>query len=270
MDHAVNAADVDERAVGRQGLDNTVIVLADLDLAPDLLGALAALLLGDGTDGTDDALAAAVDLGDLQAHGLADELGHGSILRQAGLGSGHEHADALDGHNDAALVVLGDLAFNDLATLYPDIAAQWHPTKNGALTPDKVAPASNKKAWWRCEKGHDYQAVISSRTMRGGGCPYCSNKKVLVGYNDLATLYPAIARQWHPTLNGALTPQDVTPGSRRRVWWQCSAGHTWQAVIYSRTGTQQCGCPVCSGHASGKRRARYEQLENQYISKKEC
>ena len=94
-----------------------MIVLADLDLAPDLLGALAALLLGDGTDGTDDALAAAVDLGDLQAHGLADELGHGSVLRQAGLGSGHEHADALDGHNDAALVVLGDFALDDLAAL---------------------------------------------------------------------------------------------------------------------------------------------------------
>ena len=117
VDHAVNAADVDERTIGRQGLDNTVIVLADLDLAPDLLGALAALLLGDGTDGTDDALAAAVDLGDLQTHSLADELGHGSVLRQAGLGSGHKHADALDGHNDAALVVLGNFALDDLAAL---------------------------------------------------------------------------------------------------------------------------------------------------------
>ena len=197
---------------------------------------------------------------------------------------------------------------NDLASLYPDLAAQWHPTKNGALTPADVVPGTRRKVWWRCEKDHDYQASVASR-VNGSGCPICagkkvlagfndlatlypdiaaqwhpnkngsltpaqvtpaSNKKVLVGYNDLATLYPAIARQWHPTLNGALTPQDVTPGSRRRVWWQCSAGHTWQAVIYSRTGTQQCGCPVCSGHASGKRRARYEQLENQYISKKEC
>ena len=53
--HTVNAADVDERTVGGQGLDDTVIVLADLDLVPDLLGALAALLLGDGTDGADHA-----------------------------------------------------------------------------------------------------------------------------------------------------------------------------------------------------------------------
>lgn len=149
------------------------------------------------------------------------------------------------------VVVSGD---NDLASQYPDIARQWHPTKNGALTPEHVAPASNKKVWWRCERGHDYQAVISSRTQRGGGCPYCANKKVLAGFNDLATLYPAVAKEWHPTKNGALTPQDVTPGSRKRVWWRCSAGHEWQAVIYSRTGTQCCGCPVCSGRTTGKHR----------------
>ena len=149
------------------------------------------------------------------------------------------------------IVVPGD---NDLASQYPDIARQWHPTKNGALTPAHVAPASNKKVWWRCERGHDYQAVISSRTQRGGGCPYCANKKVLAGFNDLATLYPAVAKEWHPTKNGALTPQDVTPGSRKRVWWRCSAGHEWQAVIYSRTGSQCCGCPVCSGRTTAKYR----------------
>ena len=142
------------------------------------------------------------------------------------------------------IVVPGD---NDLASQYPDIARQWHPTKNGALTPEHVAPASNRKVWWRCEQGHDYQAVIASRTQRGGGCPYCANKKVLAGFNDLATLEPTVAKEWHPTKNGALTPQDVTPGSRKRVWWRCSAGHEWQAVIYSRTGNQRCKCPVCAG-----------------------
>ena len=136
---------------------------------------------------------------------------------------------------------------NDLATVNPELAKEWHPTKNGALTPEHVAPASNRKVWWRCEQGHDYQAVIASRTQRGGSCPYCANKKVLAGFNDLATLEPAVAKEWHPTKNGALTPQDVTPGSRKRIWWRCSAGHEWQAVIYSRTGSQRCGCPVCAG-----------------------
>ena len=148
---------------------------------------------------------------------------------------------------------------NDLASQYPAVAAQWHPTKNGTLTPEQVAPASNKKVWWICDKGHEYQATIASRTQRGGGCPYCANTKVLPGFNDLATKYPSVAAEWHPTKNAPLTPDHVLPGSRRKVWWQCKNGHSWQAVIYSRTGSQNSGCPFCTGYANGKRRARYER-----------
>ena len=149
---------------------------------------------------------------------------------------------------------------NDLASQYPDIARQWHPEKNGSLTPEHIAPASNKKVWWICDKGHEYQATVASRTQRNGGCPYCANTKVLPGYNDLATLYPQVASQWHPTLNRPLTPDHILPGSRRKVWWQCKNGHIWQAVVYSRTGAQNSGCPFCTGYASGKRRARYERM----------
>ena len=147
--------------------------------------------------------------------------------------------------------------FNDLATKYPEIAAQWHPTENGTLTPDHIAPASNRKVWWICDKGHEYQAVVSTRTQRNGGCPYCANKRVLPGFNDLATKYPEIAAQWHPTMNGSLTPDHVLPGSRKKVWWQCRSGHVWQAVVYSRTGNQRSGCPICTGYAVGKRREKY-------------
>lgn len=152
---------------------------------------------------------------------------------------------------------------NDLASRFPAIAKEWHPTKNGALTPEQVAPASNKKVWWRCPKGHDYQAVVASRTQRNGGCPYCANTKVLPGFNDLATKYPEIAAQWHPTMNGSLTPDHVLPGSRKKVWWQCSSGHVWQAVIYSRTGNQSSGCPFCTGYALGKRWNRYQRYQQE-------
>ena len=37
---------------------------------------------------------------------------------------------------------------NDLATLYPELAKEWHPTKNGVLTPNNIACGSNKKVWW--------------------------------------------------------------------------------------------------------------------------
>lgn len=138
--------------------------------------------------------------------------------------------------------------FNDLASQNPVLAAQWDAERNGTLTPQQVTLTSNRKAWWICEKGHSFQAVIASRA-NGTGCPYCTNKKVLAGFNDLATVEPRIAAEWHPTLNGSLTPEMVTAGSRKKVWWECPLGHVWKAAIYSRTGKKKCGCPVCAGKA---------------------
>ena len=141
---------------------------------------------------------------------------------------------------------------NDLATLYPDIAAQWDEEKNGALHPSNVTAGSNRRVWWRCEKGHSYRAMIAQRVQRGDGCPYCANRKVLPGFNDLATAAPLVAKQWHESLNGALTPEMVTAGSHKKAWWRCSYGHVWKATIYSRAGVQQCGCPVCAGKTRRK------------------
>ena len=141
---------------------------------------------------------------------------------------------------------------NDLATLYPDIAAQWDETKDGALRPSNVTAGSNRPVWRRCERGHSYRAIIAQRVQRGNGCPYCANRKVLPGFNDLATAAPLVAKQWHETLNGALTPEIVTAGSHRKAWWQCPYGHVWKAVIYARTGAQQSGCPVCAGKTKSK------------------
>ena len=150
---------------------------------------------------------------------------------------------------------------NDMASLFPEIAAQWYQEKNGRLRPSAVSPYSNRRVWWRCESGHAWQAAVASRTTRDAGCPYCSNKKVLKGFNDLATREPQVAAQWHPTLNGSLTPEMVLPGSHNRVWWACPNGHVWKAVIYSRTGAQRSGCPVCAGRSSEKRQRRYAKLE---------
>lgn len=137
--------------------------------------------------------------------------------------------------------------YNDLASQRPEIAAQWHESKNRPLTPQQVTPYSNRIVWWRCSLGHEYRAAIAARVMRDVGCPYCAGRRVLPGFNDLATLEPEIAAQWYEPLNAPLTPQMVTVGPNRKVWWQCSEGHVWRAVIYSRAGSQHCGCPVCAG-----------------------
>lgn len=148
---------------------------------------------------------------------------------------------------------------NDLVSQFPAVAEQWDEEKNGPLRPQNVSPYSNRKVWWRCELGHTYRAMIASRTMNSTGCPYCSGKKVLPGFNDLATIEPKLAAQWHPTLNGALGPEMVTYGSSQKVWWQCPDGHVWKAVVYSRAGPQKCGCPVCAGRVKADRQKRYKE-----------
>lgn len=152
---------------------------------------------------------------------------------------------------------------NDFASQYPQLASQWDRKKNGALTPEMVTSNSNRRVWWRCEKGHSYQATVIHRVRSGSGCPYCVNRKVLPGFNDLTTKEPVLALQWHPTLNGSLTPQQVTPGSSRKVWWQCENGHAWRSVISSRTGKKRCGCPICAGRPLN----RCTALLNEHLAK---
>lgn len=146
---------------------------------------------------------------------------------------------------------------NDLASRFPDLAREWDTALNLPLTAESVSPCSNRRVWWRCDLGHTYRAPVSHRTTRKSGCPYCAGKKVLPGFNDLATLEPDIAAQWDTELNAPLTPEQVTVGSHQKVWWRCAEGHVWQAMIYSRTGAKKCGCPVCAGVVKRVPRHRY-------------
>ena len=134
---------------------------------------------------------------------------------------------------------------NRLSIKYPDVAKEWHPTKNDDLTPDEVAVASNKKAWWICDKGHEWEAVIPSRTIGGTGCPYCAGLLVSDA-NRLSIKFPDVAKEWHPTKNNGLTPDDVSYGSEKKLWWLCERGHEWDATAWTRVGIG-AGCPYCSG-----------------------
>ena len=131
----------------------------------------------------------------------------------------------------------------------PELAKEWHPTQNGSLTSADLTPGSNKKVWWVCTKGHEWQAKVNDRNYAKTGCPYCSGHRVCDD-NSLQTVSPDLSRQWHRTKNGPLTPKDVTPGSTKKVWWTCSEGHTWKAVVSSRNRGR--GCPYCTGRAVGK------------------
>ena len=141
-------------------------------------------------------------------------------------------------------------AENSLTVNFPGLAKEWHPTKNGAKTPNNYTFGSNKKIWWKCPKGHAFPARICLRTntkMRTG-CPYCACKKVCWD-NSLGFKFPELCREWHPTKNGAKTPSDYTSGSNKKVWWKCLNGHDFPARIALRTtANQMTGCPYCSNH----------------------
>ena len=139
---------------------------------------------------------------------------------------------------------------NNLQKKNPRLAVQWHPTKNGVLLPKDVTPRSGQKVWWLCNKGHEWQAMVSNRA-NGRGCPYCAGFYACVD-NCLATLSPHIAGQWHPLKNGELTPTDVTKSSNKKVWWLCANGHEWKATVGNRTNGR--GCPGCNVERRRSRR----------------
>lgn len=134
---------------------------------------------------------------------------------------------------------------SSLAFSYPDIAKEWHPTKNGILDATMFFSGSGKRFWWQCSKGHEWQSTILNR-VQGRGCPYCSGRYPVPGENDLATMNPIVAQEWHPTKNRNSKPSDYLPNSGKKVWWICKNGHEWQDTINHRTNNR--GCPYCSGH----------------------
>jgi len=138
---------------------------------------------------------------------------------------------------------------NNLKVLHPDVVEEWHPTKNGDLTPEQFLPGSGKKVWWLCKFGHEWVTAIYRRSY-GSQCPYCNGMLPSKDYN-LEKVNPQLAAQWHPLKNGQLTPSQVTPGSEKKAWWKCEQGHEWQTTIYNR---RTCGCPKCARIKSrGKR-----------------
>ena len=128
---------------------------------------------------------------------------------------------------------------------HPELLDEWDYEKNKILDPSDVTPGLDINVYWKCKHGHTWKARIPNRVNNGSGCPYCAGKAVWPGFNDLATTHPDVAKTWHPTLNGNITPKDVTYGKcRDTYWWQCDHGHHYPARIADRVKGK--GCPYCA------------------------
>ena len=146
--------------------------------------------------------------------------------------------------------------FNDLTTWCLDnnrqnLLDEWDYEKNGVITPEIVTKAARKRIWWKCRNNHSWSASLTSRTSQDIGCPYCSNKKVLAGFNDFKTWCQdnnrnSLLNEWDNEKNESLTPEMVTRASNKKVWWRCEKGHSWYVQVCNRT-TGNTGCPFCSG-----------------------
>lgn len=152
---------------------------------------------------------------------------------------------------------------NSLSTKCPELASQWHPTKNGSLLPSAVTYTSSKSVWWQCDKDphHEWKKPISQRVnpktkTQGlffllcwivGLCPYCAG--IHPESRSLEKVYPEIAKEWNYEKNGDLLPSQLSKSSAVRVWWKCSHGHEWQTSVNNRTSSHHSGCPYCNGHS---------------------
>lgn len=132
---------------------------------------------------------------------------------------------------------------NDLATTHPELVKEWDYKKNN-FAPQDIKSGSNRMAWWICKEGHSYKKMIAQRTKQKVGCPYCSGRKVLVGFNDLKTKNPKLAEEWDYEKNINEKPEQFVCGTHHKVWWKCpKCSHRWKVSIANRN--EHYGCPKC-------------------------
>lgn len=128
---------------------------------------------------------------------------------------------------------------------FQELMEEWDTNRN-TEDPSKLTHGSAKKVWWLCkDKGHSYPAKVLHRTISKSGCPYCKNR-LPSDDNNLAVLHPNLMKSWDFERNSHLTPEELVPGSHKKVYWKCDKGHSWKAVIKSRA-LLGVGCPKCAG-----------------------
>jgi hypothetical protein len=131
---------------------------------------------------------------------------------------------------------------NSIVKTNPEVLKLWHYEKNN-IKPEEISSGSNKKVWWKCLKGHEYEQCLNHKINSKVGCPYCSNKKVC---NDNCLQTTHLLKFWHQSKN-KLLPSQITAYSGKKAWWQCPLfkDHEWEAIICNVSNGHFCPC--CTG-----------------------
>ena len=134
---------------------------------------------------------------------------------------------------------------NNLADLYPELCNEWMTRRNG-FRPEQISFGSSFYAWWKCKKGHMWQAIVGNRTVNDAGCYVC-NKGAPTDLND----YPDVLMEFDREKNKGIDPHALPVG--QKVAWRCAVDAThegWVSGFY-RT-TKQERCPSCTNKKGSK------------------
>jgi len=179
-------------------------------------------------------------------------------------------AHAADSGDDRAQRLLTRMTFEpalSLATLYPQIASEWHPTRNTDVRnkwgPASYRPTSHKRVWWLCPNGHEWSCQIQSRIpwekTRAGQeratwrarrwaepmlCPHCPKPWKIGGKLVVTVADTYLKDEWDTKTNG-IPASSMSAIRQRKAWWICNMGHSWQAAPYTRY-KEGAVCPHCT------------------------
>lgn len=141
---------------------------------------------------------------------------------------------------------------NNLEIEFPNLIGEWDFNKNGS--PTDYLPKSNKKVWWKCKDGHEWEAKILNRTVNNSNCPYCSGT-IVSKCNSFGESFPELLEEWDDNRS----PFKIHPYSSKKVWWKCKNNHKWQATVNHRSNGS--GCPKCSNRVSKKSQKWLDMLK---------
>lgn len=144
--------------------------------------------------------------------------------------------------------------FNDFQSKSPELAFEWDISLNGQFKADQVYFDSIKKYFWKCSLGHSFKQSPQGR-LRGVGCPVCSNRELLRGFNDIATRYPSLVEEWDFEKNGGKNLDSLFSITHTKHQWVCAEGHRWTASLANRING--AGCPSCANYGYDPNKSSY-------------
>lgn len=132
--------------------------------------------------------------------------------------------------------------YNDLKTLYPNLASEWDYEKND-ISPEQVKYSTGKKFYWKCSNGHKWETRVSHRTSSGSGCPQCQkeNKADLQRIRSMEK-YGIVSEGNDEMARYYVGDSEKVPArnSHKPCKWKCDSGHSWEQPPRAFNG-----CPYC-------------------------